>query len=99
MKNNGFTLIELLLVIAIIGIIGGILYGVLPLVGPNGEEKAASALSSMGMTNIEYTGNRWTGCGVGDTFHTGFCAINISKKRVCGVVCSSMTKGGTVRFD
>ena len=63
------------------------------------ESDAARALSAQGLTNIQYTGFKYFGCGEDDFFHTGFTATNSQGKVVSGTVCSGIwTKDATIRW-
>lgn len=70
---------------------------VLLLVGCTDEVGARRALRGAGYTSIELTGFAWTGCGGGDDQATGFRAKGPTGVHVEGVVCSSWSKGSTIR--
>lgn len=69
------------------------------LIGCSSANDARRALEGAGYTNIHTDGYRFFGCGKEDTFKTGFSAVGPTGKRVTGVVCSSWTKGSTIRTD
>ncbi len=57
------------------------------------------ALTSMGFTEIEFTGYSFWGCSEDDFYHTGFRAKNPQGMIVTGTVCSGfLFKKSTVRF-
>jgi hypothetical protein len=62
-------------------------------------DSATRALTGAGYKNVVLTGYRFTGCGEGDTFHTGFQAQGPTGQAVSGVVCSGILKGSTIRLD
>ena len=63
------------------------------------ESDAARALNAQGLTNIQYTGFKYWGCGEDDFYHTGFTATNSKGKVVSGTVCSGMwKKDATIRW-
>jgi hypothetical protein len=58
---------------------------------------ARRALQQQGYTNITTTGYALFGCGKDDSYSTGFEATTPAGYRVSGVVCSSWSKGSTIR--
>lgn len=57
-------------------------------------------LSEQGYTDIQMLGYEPFMCGKDDMFADGFTAVHpTTKKRVKGVVCSSLMKGSTIRYE
>lgn len=64
----------------------------------NDFNKIKQKLEQQGYTNIINTGYDFFCCGEGDTFSTGFKAVDKEGNEVKGCVCSGILKGATIRF-
>ena len=67
-------------------------------------DRARSALSAEGFTEIEITGHEWTTCGNSDSTCTGFTARSSNGRTVhgavgCGYDVGGCGKGCTIRLD
>jgi hypothetical protein len=74
-----------------------ILFAAIALSGCSSANDANKALVGAGYTQIQTHGYSFFGCGQDDTFATKFTAKGPSGVQVEGVVCSSFTKGSTIR--
>lgn len=72
---------------------------ILALAACSDPKAAHRALESGGFSDIETGGYAWFSCGRDDGFATRFVARNPAGNMVSGTVCSSWTKGSTIRFD
>ncbi len=88
------------------GVVGGGLFAIGASAGINplmtDYDGAARAVEAAGFTGVKPTGYGWFSCGVGesaDWWRTSFTATNQNGQQVEGVVCSSVLKGSTIRFD
>jgi len=69
------------------------------LMGCTDEDSSTHALEAAGFTEIQFTGWSAFACGEGDTYHTGFSAVNPVGNRVNGTVCCGLVvKDCTLRF-
>jgi len=63
---------------------------------------AVRTVEQAGFKDAKATGYGWFKCGIGehaDWWRTRFTATNQNGQEVTGVVCSSIFKGSTIRFD
>ncbi len=107
MKNKkGFTLIELLIVVAILGIVGTVVFSAIKTPAAlaemtrGDESRVRNTLSSMGFKDASLRPASWTVCGKDDSLFSSndFTATNPLGTQVSGTVCCGFMKGCTVRF-
>lgn len=78
-----------------------VLIAVLLLTGCSSKNDFAEGkaqLESMGYTDVKDTGYRMFCCDQNDSYSTGFTAKARTGKIVSGCMCSTLTKGVTIRF-
>lgn len=64
----------------------------------NDFNEGKAQLEAMGYTDVKDTGYRMWCCDREDSYSTGFTAKTKTGKLVSGCMCSTLTKGVTIRF-
>jgi prepilin-type N-terminal cleavage/methylation domain-containing protein len=96
--RKGFNVVELMVVLAIVAVIGAVLFPIITSFFSGGSDTEIVAIEAQGYKNIEFTGYSMFGCDEKDTFRKKFIATAPNGKRVEGVACSGVMKGVTVRI-
>jgi hypothetical protein len=62
------------------------------------ETRSLQALTSQGITNVQFGGYGWLDCADSDTFATKFTGTNANGQHVSGTVCCGFIKNCTIRW-